>query len=171
MSRSFKQFVRFDKLDEPRRMVPDFSMKWRNGAWKLEVELIDVEPKTIASCARPYNFVAKTEKRRDRMNKLLDAIETTHPADARMVLAASLDKLLWQPPAVSEPSVLEDKNWRAGNVTHGTKRWTRISSNDLWDKQGTVAEESVRTQLIYRIFNSLSRESKTKIVTAFMSLP
>lgn len=170
MSRLFDRLVRFDKLDEPRRMAPDFSIKWRNGAWKLEVELIDVEPKTIASFASPYKFVAKTEKRRDRMNKLLDAIEITHPDDARMVLAASLDKLLWEPPAVSEPSVLEDKKWRAGNVTRGTKRWTRISAYELWNKQGTVAEEAVRTLLIYRIFNSLSRESKTKIVIAFMSL-
>lgn len=170
MSVSFDQFLKFFTLDEPRRMAPNFSMQWRNGAWQLEAELVDVEPETVASLARPYKFVAKTQKRRDRMNKLLDAIEITHPDDARMVLAASLDKLLWERPAVSEPSVLEDKKWRAGNVTRGTKRWTRISADDLWNKQGTAAEEAVRTLLIYRIFNSLSRESKTKIVTAFMSL-
>lgn len=170
MTRLYDQFVQFMSFATTDRGRPDFTMRWRNGEWRLEAELIDAAPEVSATRVDPpYKFVARTQTRRDRIAKLLDAIEVTHPDDARMVMATCLDKLFWDPPAVGHSSVLEDRKWRAGNVTRPRMYWMRkIAPDDLWSKQGTAAEEDVRTKLLCRIFNSLSPKSKAEIIAAFM---
>jgi hypothetical protein len=124
-----------------------------------------------APVERPYKYVAKTETRRDRVLKLLAAIDVTHPDDARMVLAMRLLNLYRDSPPVGYASVPEDKKWRAGNVTrHPSYVMHWFEAKDLWSKQGSAAEEDIRTFLLCRIFYSLSPNRKAQLVAEFKRL-